>query len=460
MSKEFYGYHSEWNMGSPGGWEYQRMAQEIGKFSWKKIKKHSGIDVDLDFNHPILNPVPAFAKMLLEAHQRKFSGHKPFIALIAEKETLFKVRENINFIKYLNRLPDVSAYITSPDKLKLRNNQILVGKHKITLMYLDFNNDVIIKLRKKYDLHPLIEAIKQGIAINPRGLEPLGSKGIFEAITSEYRNLVSQTTLKRTPWTRRFFPRSTTGPDGEEIPDLIKWVKDNWSDIILKPSKGHSGKGIIIGYKEPNKEKIIQQALESRDYIIQSIIPMNLWAEEFPWIDQRRKKVFLKSWQTDFRCFITNDGLIGFATRFGGIPTNVGSGGGAQSTAILSSTISVREAIKRINEAVLSLGYNFIAKLQEEVNKKSIRMGYVYVLGPMMTTLRPRLITLKHLSDLQLYAKNLWDDVKKLEMLWQESKLKDYVQISKEEEEIARLAPWQGSPAIIAPDGLFNFWGD
>ena len=93
-------------------------------------------------------------------------------------------------------------------------------------------------------------------------------------------------------------------------------------------------------------------------------------------------------------------------------------------------------------------------------NKKSIQMGNVYLLGPLMSTLRPRIITPKHVEELQTYARNLWDDARKLETLWQEGKLTKYVQINREEEEIARLAPWQGSPALIASDGLFNFRGN
>lgn len=457
MQDTFLGYHSEWNMGSPGGWDYQRMAQEIARFSWQKIKRQSGINIELDFDHPMLNPVRAFAKMLLEAHKRNFGQKKPFIALVAEEQTLKKVGENIHFIQYLNSLADVSACLISPDKLETKNNQIFVGKNKITLVFLDFNNNITIKLKKKYNLRALIEAIKQGIVVNPRGMEPIGAKGVFEAITSEYRNLMNHTTLKRTPWTRQFFARSTTGPDQRAIPNLVKWTKDNWPNIILKPVHGYSGKGIIIGHKEPDKDKCIQQALESNNYIIQPLIPMNLWAEEFPWIDRENKRLFLKCWQTDFRCFVTNLGLIGFVTRFGGIPTNVGSGGGVQSTAILGSKISVNEAIKKINEAILNLGFDFVARLQEEIDEKSMRMGNVYLLGPIMSTLRPRIITLEHLLELQIYAKNLWDDARKLEALWQAGKLTKYVQTSKEEEEIARLAPWQGSPGLIASDGLFSF---
>jgi len=460
MPETFLGYHSEWNMGSPGGWDYQRMAQEIARFSWRKIKKQSRIDIELDFDHPMLNPLLAFARLLLKAHQMNFGRQKPSIALVAEKETLKKVGENIHLVRYLNSLPNVYACLVSPDKLELKGKQIFVGKKKITLAFLDFNNNVILKLKKKYNLRALIQAIKQGMVINPRGMEPIGAKGVFEAITSEYRDIMNETTLKRTPWTRQFFARATTGPKEEAIPDLIKWAKDNWENIILKPVHGYSGKGIIIGYKQANMNKCIQQALKNNDYIIQPLIPLKLWAEEFPWIDKEHNRLFLKSRQTDFRCFITDKGLIGFVTRFGGIPTNVGSGGGVQSTAILNSNITVSEAIKRINEAILNLGFDFVAGLQQEIDKKSIQLGNTYLLGPIMSTLRPRIITLNHLLDLQTYAKNLWDDAKKLERLWQQGRLIRYVQISKQEESIARLAPWQGMPGLIASDGLFNFRGN
>ena len=285
MPEEFLGFHSEWNMGSPGGWDYQRMAQEIARFSWSRIKKQSGIDIELDIEHPILNPLPAFANMLLESHKSNFGRQKPFIALVAEQETLEKVGENIRFIQYLNSLPNVFACLISPDKLELRNNRVFVGENRVTLIFLDFNNNVIVKLKKEYNLLPLIEAIRQGIVVNPRGMEPVGAKGVFEAVTSEYKHIISQTTLNRTPWTRQFFPRSTIGPQGEKIPDLVQWARDNWPDIILKPVHGYSGKGIIIGHKQQDIDKCIQQALNSGDYIIQLLIPLNLWTEEFPWIE-------------------------------------------------------------------------------------------------------------------------------------------------------------------------------
>ena len=83
----------------------------------------------------------------------------------------------------------------------------------------DFNNNVIVKLKKKHSLDALLSAIKQGIVVNPRGMEPIGAKGVFEVVTSEYKDMLTDTTVARTPWTRQFYSRATTGPKGEPIPD-------------------------------------------------------------------------------------------------------------------------------------------------------------------------------------------------------------------------------------------------
>jgi hypothetical protein len=457
--QDFLGYHSEWNLGSPGGWDYQRMAQELGRLAWQKIIEKTGIKINLDFNSPILNPVPAFAQLLLGAHKERWGKRNPFIALVAEEETLEKVGENIRFVEYLNSLEGVHAALTAPHKLETKNGEVLFEGRQVTLVFLDFNNNVLSGLKKKYNLDGLLAAIKKRLVVNPRGMEPLGAKGIFEAVTDRFRGAVTDTTFRRTPWTRRFYPRSTTGPDGNKIPDLIKWTKRHFSEIILKPVHGYSGKGILIGFKRKNPDEDIEYALKCKCYIVQKMVPLGLWAEEYPWLDRENKRILIKRWQTDFRCFLTDQGLIGFVTRFGGIPTNVGSGGGVQPTAILRDSISVKEAIQRINEAILNAGYDFISQVQDELNRRSMQMGNVYLLGPIMTTLRPRIITPAQLESLKVYAGNLWNDLIRLARLFQEGRLCEFTDINEEEEAIAKMDPWQGRAGLVASDGLFDFGG-
>ncbi|MFC1821638.1 hypothetical protein ACFL9T_02955 [Thermodesulfobacteriota bacterium] len=454
---EFQGYHAEWNLGCPGGWEYQRMAQQRGKLCWQRIKEISGIRIQLDFDHPLLNPVPSFIDMLLRVHRSKFQKEKPFILLVAEKETLDQVTENINLVAYLNQMEGVKAALTCPEEVEKRGNDLTFRGGKVTLIFLDMNTDVLVRVGKEHQIQPLLDGIREGLVVNPRGMEPLGAKGVFEAVTGELSSLLSASTVKHTPWTRQFYPRSTTGPDGESIPDLPAWVRDHWDEILLKPVNGYSGKGIFVGPLRDSRDEDIRKALEGEPYIVQSFIPAGLWAEEYPGLDVQGEKVGLKRWQTDFRCLINDTGLIGFLARYGGIPTNVGAGGGNQSVAVLKSELSVREAANRINDAIMGLGYAVVMEIQEEVDKMGLDLGHTYLQGPTPTTLRPRLITRDHLSALKAYSSNLWGDLLKLEKMWHEGRLEHVVQMGAGEEEIAKMQPWQGSPALVASDGLFSF---
>ena len=115
--EEFLGYHSEWNLGSPGGWEYQRITQELGKLAWQRLEPHLGLDIRLAFDGQYLNPVPAFAEALLRAHRQRNKDEPAHIVLVAEPETLETVIENRNFVQYLGRMPEVTAALAAPQEL-------------------------------------------------------------------------------------------------------------------------------------------------------------------------------------------------------------------------------------------------------------------------------------------------------------------------------------------------------
>ena len=455
--KELKGYHAEWNLGCPGGWEYQRMAQERGRHCWGRVKEASGTEIQLSFDHPLLNPVPRFLDMLLRAHRMRFHAEKPHVLLVAEEETLNKVTENINLVEYLNQMEGVKAAITCPERLERKGAHITHKGQEVTVIFLDINNDVLLEIGKRHDIEPLLAAIRHGIVVNPRGMEPVGAKGIFEGVTGELDDMLTASTVKHTPWTRLFYPRTTTGPRGESITDLVQWVREHWEEVILKPVYGYSGRGVCVGCLRESRDEDIQTALEGEPYIVQTFIPKGLWAEAYPWLDAQGEEIVLKQWQTDFRCFIDDRGLIGFLARFGDIPTNVGAGGGGQSVAILETEIPVREAVDRINEAIMGLGYATVMEIQEEVDKMGLELGHTYLKGPTPTTLRPRVITKDHLASLQQYSANLWSDSVILERMWQEGKLDHLAQMGEEEAKIARMQPWEGSPALIASDCLFSF---
>jgi hypothetical protein len=171
--KDFNGYHSEWNLGSPGGWDYQRITQLIGKSVWELQPEINPIDVDLDFDHPILYPIKGFLDMLVSAHRRREGRNPGFIAVVAEEETLGSVTENRNLAEWLNSIDGISGKLMAPQELELHRGKVC-WKHKpVSILFIDFNTDVLLKLHRNLGLDALLQAVRENRVVNPRGTEPI-----------------------------------------------------------------------------------------------------------------------------------------------------------------------------------------------------------------------------------------------------------------------------------------------
>jgi hypothetical protein len=138
----FLGYHSEWNLGSPGGWDYQRMTQEIAKVVWHRINTVKPTGVDLDFDHPMLYPVVSFAEMLLAVHRRRNGTNPGLLAVVAEEETLAEVTENINLARRLDAVDGITGILAAPHEFELKNGRVSHQGRPVSLIFMDFNNDV------------------------------------------------------------------------------------------------------------------------------------------------------------------------------------------------------------------------------------------------------------------------------------------------------------------------------
>jgi hypothetical protein len=454
----FNGYHSEWNLGSPGGWDYQRITQKIGKKVWHLLSRRMSLDLELDFDHPMFSPVDGLVDMLVRMHRRRNGDNPGIIAVVAEEETLEDVVENQNLAKQLDRIQGITGALAAPQSLKLENGIVCLEGAPVSVIFMDFNTDVLLSLHRKHQLEALLQAVRENRVLNPRGTEPINVKSMFEVISDpRFRDRFSAETVLRTPWTRQFSHRKTTGPDGSEIADLVEWTRDHWERLVLKPERGYSGKGVHVGGVHGKVDEIIKEALEAKDYIVQEKVPLELWEEEIPELDKNSRQIVINRLQTDFRCLFHGEGLIGFVGRYGHVPTNVGSGGGFQPLAVLRHDVSVQTAKRQIRDAIGELAYADLeaaVQLQEEL---ALADRFTYLLGPVKIALQPRLIKLEQIEAVEDYCAAIWKDCLTLEKMWLSGDLDQMIRIEPEELAIARSQPWGGSPAILASDGLFNF---
>ena len=453
--EHFKGYHSEWNLGSPGGWDYQRLTQVIGKAVWQQINQIKPTKVVLDFDHPYFSPVDGLVDILVGTHRFHSGSNSGLIAVVAEEETLADVTENINLAKRLGAIDGISGVLCAPHELELKEGKVCWQGQPVSAMFMDFNTDVLMALHRKQDLSPVLQAVKEHRVINPRGTEPFNVKSMFEVMTGSFKDSFHNEIVRRTPWTRQFYHRQTKGPNGETIEDLLEWTRSNWNDLVLKPERGYSGHGVRVGVVDDDIDEAINLALTEGDYIVQEKIPLALWAEEIPYVNN--EKIHLKQYQTDFRCLMGNAGLVGFVGRYGGVPTNVGSGGGFQPLAILGSDMIVGDAVDRINDTIMNMDVGGLLEVIDHQKKMAMDCDFTYLLGPVKIALRPRVITTRQIEALKNYGRKMWADCLTLEKLWQDGQLDHFINIEEQELEIARMNPWQGSAAIIASDGLFGF---
>ena len=245
--QDFLGYHSEWNLGSPGGWDYQRITQIIGKSIWERLNRIRPIPVALDFDHPLLLPVNGFVEMLADAYRERSDEPGSIIAIVAEEETLESVTENKNLADHLNAIDGISSALMAPQELDLHRGRVCWKGRPVSVIFMDFNTDVLLALHRKHNLEPVLQAVREHRVINPRGTEPINVKSMFEVVTGPDKERFHEEIVRRTPWTRQFYPRRTHGPDGMVIDDLIEWTREHWDDLVLKPERGYSGKGVMNG---------------------------------------------------------------------------------------------------------------------------------------------------------------------------------------------------------------------
>ncbi|MEM7147390.1 MAG: hypothetical protein AAF591_19905 [Verrucomicrobiota bacterium] len=183
----------------------------------------------------------------------------------------------------------------------------------------------------------LIQAARSNhtVVLNPLGTEPLGHKALFAAISdpaltrqlsSSERKLIA----RHIPWTRLLVEQNTASPQGKEI-DLLPWVIENRSHLVVKPMDGHSGEGVVLGWHtEPDRwEETVQTNLGRS--VVQSRV--RLHSERYPVIDDGLAE---HEFYEDTDPFLFEGEPAGVLTRLSASEiTNVSAGGGVAATLVL-----------------------------------------------------------------------------------------------------------------------------
>jgi hypothetical protein len=223
----------------------------------------------------------------------------------------------------------VPTIICSPDELEYRSGALRCNDFRIDLVY---KRVIIHEFLNRYDeTHPLIQAyVNHDVClVNPFRCKIMHKKAVFEMLTSEeYQSWFTpgeaEAIRRSVPWTRRVAHRKTTRK-GRQI-NLLKFVRNNRSRLVLKPNDDYGGHGVYFGAQldERGWDNAIETAL-SGDYIVQDAI--DLHPEVFPIFSETEWK--LQPMFVDTNPFLFRGKVCGAMVRLSATQiVNVTSGGG------------------------------------------------------------------------------------------------------------------------------------
>lgn len=442
----YLGQHIDLSLSTPRDWKHYRAIQELCEFFLEKVNERDDLGMDLLFNNDMFNPAANAAKALLRVHENNHSGSAPLLAILADSDSN-QADENNFLVSELNRIPDVKAVLADPRALEAGNGEVLFNGEKITAAYRDFSIGEMAAMEKRNGpLGGLREALKSGMVVNPTGADPVALCSILEAVTGDWRDKLDSETVSRTPWTRIFAERSTTGPEEEKIDDLPAWTLKNYDKIVLRPMRPENGPTFYASMKGANPDNDIQTALKSGDYVVQLLVDEEYAKQEVPWFEDGAFS--LQTRNTRFQTLVSDDGLVGFTANSGGI---------VQPLACVPGGADTKYSEEKLNKIIAALKPKDVTDILGQLNEKSQELGLKTVGNGLDMMLRPRLMNEIQLTAFSVYAFTLRADCLALAKAWCEGELDGVIELPAEEKELAMLAPWDGQVSLTALTGLYVF---
>ncbi len=232
----------------------------------------------------------------------------------------------------------VRTIICSPDELEYNRGRLRCGDFEIDLVY---KRIIIHEFLARYDeTHPLVRAYMNHdvCLVNPFRCKIMHKKASFELLTDEaYGNWFTSkeraAIARSVPWTRRMAHRRTTY-HGQSV-DLIDFVRQNRTRLVLKPNDDYGGHGVYFGPQLDERawDNAIATALSS-DYVVQEVV--DLCPEQFPIFNQTEWK--LQPMFVDTNPFLFSGKVCGAMVRLANSPiVNVTSGGGETGFFVIES---------------------------------------------------------------------------------------------------------------------------
>jgi uncharacterized circularly permuted ATP-grasp superfamily protein len=317
---------AEYNAESPAGLGYAETLAEVFR----------GLPIMARFEERFrVESYPLSSAILdaLLASYRDWGGTsaKPLIAIVDWREV--PTWSEFQILRERFEAGGNPALVCDPRDLVFDGRTLSAQGRKIDLVYRRvLINDIV---SNPAECKALVDAYESGAVCVANTFRcKIPHKKAFFAVLTDERNsklfsAAEQALIRRhVPWTRRLQDTRTTR-NGESL-ELLKYVRANRENFVMKPNDEYGGTGVTLGWETESAawDAGIQKALAEPDkaWVVQERI--NVRREIFPFADSQGN-VKMRDMLVDFAPYLFRGRLAGYLCRLSATGlANVTSGGG------------------------------------------------------------------------------------------------------------------------------------
>jgi hypothetical protein len=174
------------------------------------------------------------------------------ICLVEPKYELEGIDEQRRLVEYFADRHGILMLHADPSELRLKGDEVYCGDQQVDLVYRDYAVLDLVELAAEgMDPEPMRRLFRENRVVSSITAE-LDCKSCFEVLTDpllsekyfseEERHVFQHHVL----WTRVVRERKTSLPSGE-LGDLLEFARREREWLVLKPSRGYGGEGVILG---------------------------------------------------------------------------------------------------------------------------------------------------------------------------------------------------------------------
>jgi hypothetical protein len=218
----------------------------------------------------------------LEAHLAAIGRPGGRVCFVEPKYELEGIDEQRRLVEYFRDRHGMETLHADPSELRMRGGEVYCDDARVDLVYRDYSVLDLVELeREGVDVTPMRTLFRENRVISSIGAE-LDHKSCWELLSDpeiaarHFDEAACHCFQRHVLWTRVLSDRYTTLPGGE-TGDLLEFARRSHEMLVLKPSRGYGGDGVLIGHTvdAAEWERTLATALADEElWVVQSLSPI------------------------------------------------------------------------------------------------------------------------------------------------------------------------------------------